>query len=589
MYTAFYHLNEKPFRISSDPAFIWLGEKHREALATLRYAILDNKGFMLLTGDVGTGKTTLINALIKNLSADVYYASVPDPRLELGDFLNYVGNAFHIDQEFESKGTFLLHFGWFLEAAYKQKKKVLLIVDEAQLLSQSLLEEIRLLSNINRDGNHLLNIFLVGQNEFNEILARPVNRAVAQRLTLNYNIEPLSLPETEKYIKHRLKVAGGKRMLFSPAAVKAIHAYSGGIPRRINIVCDHCLLTGYVEEKQKIDADIVNECAKDIEIPTPEKPRQPDQESRSPEESGQPQPAAVAIQPQRRRWPAVLLSFILAALMLLSGMSLFFFTDPERFLSLYREGGAFLEDRTAVVRGQDQKEEDDEGAAEADSGEEKLRGSPAPPDAPDDSQTQVSGAIIREETHSSTPSVSFAAAPVDAPPEEDGAQPMATKVSGDAEPADVGDQPDIAENDRQDLEIAASPDLATTEHMPKKQAAMPAAPLPRETIVVRFDSDSNDFYTADLENLAGIVAGLKAHPEARLTITGYTDSVGPAAYNDRLSLFRANVVKSYLLGKGVNAGQLTVEGRGSRNPIGDNQTPEGRRTNRRVEVGVERQ
>ena len=123
MYTAFYKLNAKPFQISSDPSFIWLGEKHKEALATLKYSVIDNKGLMLLTGDVGTGKTTLINTLLESLGNDVYFASVPDPRLNLIDFLNYVAQAFHIDGEFKSKGAFLLHFGWFLESVYKQKKK----------------------------------------------------------------------------------------------------------------------------------------------------------------------------------------------------------------------------------------------------------------------------------------------------------------------------------------------------------------------------------------------------------------------------------------------------------------------------------
>ncbi len=267
MYTAFYKLKVKPFQISSDPSFIWLGEKHKEALATLKYSVIDNKGLMLLTGDVGTGKTTLINTLLESLGNDVYYASVPDPRLNLIDFLNYITQAFHIDGEFKSKGEFLLHFGWFLEGVYKQKKKVLLIIDEAQLLTQDLLEEIRLLSNINREGNHLLNIFFVGQNEFNEILHRPENRAVTQRITLNYQISALSLEETELYIRHRLQVAGATRPLFSSAAIKDIALHSQGIPRRINVICDHCLLTGYIEEKSVIDSKIVRECIKDIEIP----------------------------------------------------------------------------------------------------------------------------------------------------------------------------------------------------------------------------------------------------------------------------------------------------------------------------------
>jgi len=159
MYTSFYKLHSKPFQISSDPAFMWFGEKHKEALATLKYGILDNKGFLLLTGDVGTGKTSLINSLIQSLSEDIVCASVPDPSLEKMDFLNYIALAFGIDREFTSKGSFLIHFKQFLLEAHENNKKVLLIIDESQLLSQEMLEEIRLLSNIEKTDSKLINIF----------------------------------------------------------------------------------------------------------------------------------------------------------------------------------------------------------------------------------------------------------------------------------------------------------------------------------------------------------------------------------------------------------------------------------------------
>jgi len=215
MYNSFYNLKAKPFQISSDPSFIWLGENHKEALATLKYGVLDNKGFLLLTGDVGTGKTTLINTLISSLSEQVIFASVPDPRLEKIDFLNYIADSFGIDQDFSSKGKFIIAFSHFLRTAYEQDKSVLLVIDEAQLLTQELLEEIRLLSNINIENSTILNIFFVGQNEFNEVISRPENRAVLHRLTLNYNLVPLNLEQTREYIKHRLKVSGTTEEIFS--------------------------------------------------------------------------------------------------------------------------------------------------------------------------------------------------------------------------------------------------------------------------------------------------------------------------------------------------------------------------------------
>ena len=189
MYTSFYELNAKPFQISSDPDYMWFGEKHKEALATLKYGVLDNKGFLLLTGDVGTGKTTLINALIQSLSDDIVCTTVPDPSLSKLDFFNYIASSFGIVQEFLTKGSFLVGFRKFLLDANEDNKKVLLIIDESQLLTQELLEEIRLLSNIEKTDTKLINIFFVGQNEFNEIVNKEQKRAVRQRLTLNFNIE----------------------------------------------------------------------------------------------------------------------------------------------------------------------------------------------------------------------------------------------------------------------------------------------------------------------------------------------------------------------------------------------------------------
>ena len=171
MYKSFYNFDKKPFQISSDPSFIWLGENHKEALATLKYGVLDNKGFLLLTGDVGTGKTTLINSLISGLTDQVIYASVTDPRLDKLDFLNYIADSFGINKEFSSKGKFVKAFSHFLRNAYEHKKSVLLVIDEAQMLTQDLLEEVRLLSNINIENSTILSIFFVGQNEFNEVLA----------------------------------------------------------------------------------------------------------------------------------------------------------------------------------------------------------------------------------------------------------------------------------------------------------------------------------------------------------------------------------------------------------------------------------
>ncbi|WP_169309331.1 AAA family ATPase [Desulforhopalus sp. IMCC35007] len=264
MYLSYYKLNKNPFEISTDPSFLWLGEKHKEALSILKYGVTNDKGFLLLTGDVGTGKTTLINAFINILGNDVIAARVSDPGLTKLEFMKYVAQMFKIDTDFERKSEFLLLFTQFLEQAESDNKKVILIIDEAQQLSDETLEEIRLLSNIERQDRKLFTILLVGQNEFNETLGKYKNRALRQRLTISYTLTPFNAEETRACVEYRLAVAGVKKEIFTPAAIDAIHSISMGFPRVINIICDHALLLGYVEEQEIISEEMIGRCSKEL-------------------------------------------------------------------------------------------------------------------------------------------------------------------------------------------------------------------------------------------------------------------------------------------------------------------------------------
>ena len=266
MYLSHFQLKRKPFQISTDPEFLWMGEKHKEALAILKYGILDNRGFLLLTGDVGTGKTTLIHALMNSFGENTRVAMVPDPDLELFDFLKYIAVSLNMDQYFKSKGEFLIKFRKFLIDNHKNGTKVLLIIDEAQRLNHEQLDEIRVLSNIETQNTKLLNIFFVGQDDFNDILLENKNRALRQRITINYNVNPLSESETGAYVRYRLKTAGAQSSIFDSDALHEIHLFSKGYPRLINIICDHALLTGYVKGARQITSDIISECALELEI-----------------------------------------------------------------------------------------------------------------------------------------------------------------------------------------------------------------------------------------------------------------------------------------------------------------------------------
>lgn len=261
MYRSHYSLNKKPFQLTTDPKFLWLGEKHKEALATLKYGVIDQKGFLLVTGDVGTGKTTLINALLETIEKDTLVANITDPALTLIEFYNFVALSFNIPQKFNTKIDFIVYFRQFLKKVNSENKSVLLIIDEVHQLSKEILEHIRLLSNIEHPEEKLVNIFFVGQNEIHQTLALPECRALRQRISLVYQIEPLSETETLAYIKHRLKIAGTEKSIFTQEAVRGIYNFSKGYPRLINIICDHALLTGYARNLKEITVDVIMECA----------------------------------------------------------------------------------------------------------------------------------------------------------------------------------------------------------------------------------------------------------------------------------------------------------------------------------------
>jgi len=264
MYLTHYGLNKNPFEISPDPAFQWLGEKHKEALALLKCGIVNSNGFLVITGDVGTGKTALIKRFVKMAKVAVLVVTVPDPDMSKIDLYNILAEEFNMGRKFRTKGEFLIHFKHFLLSAYKAKKKVLLLIDEAQRLSHELLEEIRLLSTIDFGDRMLLNIFFVGQNEFKTFLMEKKNRAIRNRITASYHIEPLIETEVFSYVKYRLRVAGGTQEIFTPLAIKEIYNFSRGYPRTINIICDCALLSGYVKDVKKIDTGIVRECATEL-------------------------------------------------------------------------------------------------------------------------------------------------------------------------------------------------------------------------------------------------------------------------------------------------------------------------------------
>jgi len=265
MYTAHFGLNAAPFSITPDPHYLYLSGRHREALAHLLYGVNEGPGFVLLTGEVGTGKTTLCRSLIEQLSETVDVALLLNPRLSSMELLAALFDELRIHYEPDySLKDFIDTLSSYLLTAHTVQRRTVLILDEAQNLSEEVLEQVRLLTNLETSSQKLLQIILVGQPELNKLLKQNNLRQLAQRITARYHLLPLSLKDTQAYINHRLAISGAKTPLFTDAAMRLIYRHSGGVPRLINILSDRALLGGYVKGKNQIDSQIVRKGVQEV-------------------------------------------------------------------------------------------------------------------------------------------------------------------------------------------------------------------------------------------------------------------------------------------------------------------------------------
>jgi type II secretory pathway predicted ATPase ExeA len=269
MYKNFYHLQSNPFNTSPDPRFLYMMPQTREALAGLEYGISARKGFIVLVGEVGTGKTTLLRRALGSFTQGrVFTSFIFNPRLEVLDFLEFVLSDFGITPTTRTKSGMLIQLNRWLIERFRQQETCVIVVDEAQNLSSELLEEIRLLTNLETSSEKLVQIILSGQPEFEDKLRQPELRQLRQRVSLWCRTQAISGDQTGAYIAQRLLIAGTSNPIFTPEAVQAIHRASRGIPRIINLICEHSLITGYVEQIAQIPERIVLAVASDLDLDT---------------------------------------------------------------------------------------------------------------------------------------------------------------------------------------------------------------------------------------------------------------------------------------------------------------------------------
>ncbi|MEA3233038.1 MAG: AAA family ATPase [Thermodesulfobacteriota bacterium] len=531
MYLSHYHLKVKPFQINPDPKFLWMGESHRQVLLMFRDGIIENKGLILLVGDVGTGKTTLINKLVESLDENTLVASVQYPGYDILDFYNFLAASFNMDKKFSNKGDFLIQFIHFLHEAHTHNNRVLLIIDEAQGLSDEILDEIRLLANLERMKVKLLNIFLVGQNEMDKILIEPDNMMLAQSIAAKYYLGPLKKGEVKDYIKFRLQVAGAEYRIFNKGAIREIIESSQCYPRLINVICDHALLTGYVQGKSRIDAAVIKECAKEHQLHSADDAKQDLIENRI-----EKRPDESTLRARTHfHWamPAVLL----LALFLLSIAGYF----------------AYLK-----------------------SGSQALK------------------PIIDEQIRETTAPVAVDNSPFKFKVDPDDRNTGKKRVITDAQRAFSFVEEDLGESESSDtsenglanienIDSEVQPALNAPEFA-EQALKDPADLYPTGKLVINIPPNAKKLPEEIYSQLDEFLSTASRYPEANILIKSYTDSYGDARQNKILSKLRADVVKGYFINQGIDSTRIKAVGFGDKDPITSNATLTGRNKNRRIEI-----
>ena len=694
MYEKYYGFNDKPFQVAPNPKYLYLSSKHQNALTHLEYGITEGDGFILLTGEIGTGKTLLIKKLLSGITSNLEVAVIFSTNLNAGNLVNLVLNEFEIPGRFQDKAYALDALFQFLVAKFNENKRVILIIDEAQNLPVDALEEVRMMSNIQSDTNSLIQIVLVGQPELKKILATPALAALTQRIAWHYHLGPLSRAETAQYIAYRLRVAGRERELFAVDALDLIYHASGGFPRTINILCESLLVYGFADEVSLIERALVEKVLMDRSaITTPSSPpiekpsfaptvterkvngvmerisllekkisKLSDSTPREAEEKSaedqipynatpQPLPSArtrpstvtqaaeeksVEHQiptspapqppPATRARPSTIAQAVVYAMNNISNLP-----TPPRPATITKSP---REVPPAPYRPLAEEKSLSEVALTPRVPGPRPTTSPAvrlgwlaltllsviftvwliirqtneQPQQPrhtllmEESPSLPSDKATAPVTSTVSPPTSDVSATADAPAPVNTSTPKTTPMSSTTAPRDENAQPPA-----KSAEKPAAPSVSAI--MDKADPASPphAYPLSKvaevlrsqlqleklrsqlqlgKKIVIHFGDDSNELQPETLPTLTALADLLSSQPDARVVIQGFTDSSGIEGGIQKFGEFRANMVKSFLVARGIKTDKIETYALDSPRPPLSNDTESGKRSNRRVEIEV---
>ncbi len=542
MYTNFFGFSVKPFELTPDPRFLYLNEGLRETVATLVYGISERRGFIIITGEPGTGKTTLLNAVMDQFDEKIRVALISNTSLAFEDMLHVALVELNLAQTEErlNKRKAIQRLNDFSLRQNENGGNVALIIDEAQNLNRHSLENLRLLSNLQTPRHNLIQIVLAGQPELDVTLQKPQLRQLVQRIGLRSRTTPLNEKDAYDYIQHRLKTAGYEGPpLFGNRAKKLIWSYSHGIPRTINIICDNSLLAGYALERKRIDSAIVEEAIRDLSgksfAESFENPAETGQNDRifqigihednihKAAPAGEDQPDTN----EGKTRKSYIMSEYLRRL---------FFPNTKRFNKLEKTNG-----QAKIV--------DDVESESAVAVKKYIR----------------SGASL------------FIALIV-----------MLLLIAGirffksdNKDPVAVYQNGAALKSDTEKAALLPSGNLSFAKADAEK---LPSLSLSDDPLVIYFNNNSFEISDESIETLNRLTKFIIDKQEAKLIITGYTDSTGSKSYNDAISRRRAETVKNYLINKGVKLSKIYTKGLGAQDFVASNETENGRKLNRRVEI-----